>query len=213
MAQDDWFRNHAWSPAIAKAFFARLARSKDAGKRAQYLRIQAVELISTHKKTLVKVALQLLEKHVQEFTDPYERTQAHAQAAECYALLDNPEQAFQHFRESLEANRLAPHIDCGVTVEFPWLIANLRRSDLYDEALGLLPEEAGPFPVARFKIAATRAVIADDRGAGPEAVKNAYEALEAASATESGLRYHQALGLVGANYKDMVKWLRQRVSA
>jgi len=54
-------------------------------------------------------------------------------------------------------NRLAPHIDCGVTVEFPWLIANLRRSDLYDEALGLLPNEAGPFPVSRFKIAANGA--------------------------------------------------------
>jgi len=44
-------------------------------------------------------------------------------------------------------------------------------------------------------------------------VKNAYEALEAASETESGLRYHQALGLVGTNYKDMVKWLRKRVAA
>jgi hypothetical protein len=213
MARDDWFRNHAWSSAIADAFFARLSRSKDAGKRAQYLRIQAVELMSSHKESLVKVALQLLEQHLQEFTDPYERTQAHAQAAGCYAFLNDPEQAFRHFRASLEVNKQAPHIDCGVAVEFPWLIATLRRSDLYDEALALLPEEAGPFPVTRFKVAATRAVIADSRGSDREAVTNAHEALEAASATESSLRHHQALGLVGTSYQDMVQWLRKRVAA
>jgi hypothetical protein len=213
MAQDDWFRNHKWSPAISEAFFARLARSKGSAKRAQYLRIQAVELASTGKESLVRAALQLLERHLGEFSDPYEQTQAHAQAAECNALLNQPEKAFDHFRASLRANKQAPNVDCGVAVEFPWLIACHRRKDLYDEALELLPEDTGPFPVSRFKASAVRAVIADELGHAPEAVRNAYAALEAASQTESGLRYHKDLGLVGANHKEMVKWLRKRVAA
>jgi tetratricopeptide (TPR) repeat protein len=213
MARDDWYRNHRWSPAIAEAFFARLAKSRGPGNSAQYLRIQAVELASTGKESLVRVALQLLEQHLKEFPDPYEQTQAHAQAAECHALLNQPEQAFDHYRASLKANKQAPNIDCGVAVEFPWLIASLRRSDLYDEAMELLPDDAGLFPVSRFKASAARAVIADARGQAPEAVRNAYAALEAASQTESGLRYHQALGLVGPSYKEMVQWLRKRVAA
>ncbi|MBX3724803.1 MAG: hypothetical protein KF823_02665 [Xanthomonadales bacterium] len=213
MARDDWFRNHTWSPAIAEAFFARLAKSRGSGNRAQYLRIQAVELASTGKESLVRVALQLLEQHLEEFSDPYEQTQAHAQAAECHVLLKQPEQAFEHYRASLRANRQAPNLDCGVAVEFPWLIASLRRSDLYDEAIELLPDDTGPFPVSRFKASAARAVIADARGQAPEAVRNAYAALEAASQTESGLKHHRALGLVGPGHMEMVQWLRKRVAA
>jgi tetratricopeptide (TPR) repeat protein len=213
MARDDWFRNHNWSPAISAAFFARLAKSKGSAKRAQYLRIQAVELASTGKEKLVRAAMQLLEQHLDEFSDPYEQTQAHAQAAECNALLNQVDKAIDHFRASLIANKQAPNIDCGVAVEFPWLIACHRRKDLYDEALELLPEDAGLFPVSRFKASAVRAVIADARGQAPEAVRNAQVALEAASQTESGLRYHKALGLVGPNHKEMVQWLRKRVAA
>ena len=213
MARDDWYRNHTWSPAIAEAFFARLAKSRGLGNRAQYLRIQAVELASTGKGRLVRVALQLLEQHLNEFTDPYEQAQAHARAAECHALLNQPEQAFDHYRASLKANKQAPNLDCGVAVEFPWLIASLRRSDLYDEAMELLPDDTGLFPITRFKASAARAVIADARGQAPEAVRSAYAALEAASQTESGLRHHQALGLVGPGHKEMVQWLRRRVAA
>jgi tetratricopeptide (TPR) repeat protein len=213
MARDDWYRNHRWSPEIAEAFFARLAKSRGSRNRAQYLRIQAVELASTGKESLVRTALQLLEQHLKEFSDPYEHTPAHAQAAKCHALLNQPEHAFDHYRASLRANKQAPNLDCGVAVEFPWLIASLRRSDLYDEALELLPDDTGLFPISRFKASAARAVIADARGQAPEAVRNAYAALAAASQTESGLRYHQALGLVGPSHKEMVQWLRKRVAA
>jgi tetratricopeptide (TPR) repeat protein len=213
MARDDWFRNHRWSPAIADTFFARLGKSRGPAKRAQYLRIQAVELASTREENLVRVALQLLEQHLNEFSDPYEQTQAHARAGECHTLLNEPELAIDHFRASLRANRRAPNIDCGVSVELPWLIARLRRSDLYDEALKLLPDDTGPFPVARFKASATRAVIADAWGDAPVAVRSAYAALEAASHTASGLRNHKDLGLVGSGHKEMVQWLRKRVAA
>ena len=212
MPRDDWYRNHRWSPEIAEAFFARLAKSRGPSKRAQYLRIQAVELASTGKESLVRVALQLLGQHLREFADPYEQTQAHAQAAECHALMNQPEQAFDHYRASLKANERAPNLDCGVAVEFPWLVASLRRSDLYDEVMKLLPSDNGLFPVSRFKASAARAVIADARGQAPEAVRCAYAALEAASQTDSGLTYHRALGLVGPSHDEMVQWLRKRVA-
>jgi hypothetical protein len=213
MARDDWFRHHTWSPEISDAFFTRLARSRDARGRAQYLRIQAVELASTEDEALVRVALQLLERHLKEYSDPYERVQAHAQAAACHAQLSDPDQAFYHFNKSIEANTLAPNIDCGVNVEYPWLVAILRRSDHYDRALEIMPREASPFPISRFKLAAARAIIADARGVSADAVKYAYEAIAAAEATDSGFRNHRKLGLVGSSHKDMVQWCRKRVAA
>lgn len=176
-------------------------------------RIGVEPLASTRNKDLVHVALQLLAQHLMEFSDPYERTRAHAAAGSCHVLLNQPEQAFDHFRASLKANEQAPNIDCGVAVEFGWLAVCLRRSDLYDEALRLLPEDAGPFPISRFKAAAARAVIADAGGRVAEAVSNAHAALEAAAQTDSGFGYHQSVGLVGSGHEAMVRWLRLRVAA
>jgi hypothetical protein len=213
MAHDDWFRNHTWSPQVSEAFFARLAKSRNAGNRAQYLRIQAVELASTNDDSLVRVALQLLDQHLRDFDDPYERVRAHAQAAACHAQLLEPDEAFLHFRYSLEANRSAPNVDCGVNVEYPWLVATLRRIDHFDAALEVMPSEAPAFPISRFKLSAARAIIADARGESADAVRHAREALDAASATESGFRFHQKLGLVEGKHNDVLQWLRKRVVA
>src|SRR5205809_238226 len=45
--QDDWFRQKTWSEDIARKFFARLGRSRTPYHKAQYVKIQAVELLQT----------------------------------------------------------------------------------------------------------------------------------------------------------------------
>lgn len=73
-----------------------------------------------------------------------------------------------------------------------------RLSERYAQALEIL--DAGQnrltFPVDRYLWNEARALILQDQGRFSEARVHAQIALEAASETQSGFRYHQQLGLV-----------------
>ena len=50
----DWFRRKAWTKTDEEEFFTKLNRARKDG-RAQYLKIQAIELVQTKDKELLKV--------------------------------------------------------------------------------------------------------------------------------------------------------------
>jgi hypothetical protein len=209
VARDDWFRRRSWSSKDETEFFARLARSRGAVHKAQYLRIQAGELADVGRPKLTRVALDLLCKHLAEFSDPYERTQAHRDAAECHAQLGENDEAVKHFRLSIEENRRAPHIEPGTTLAFPWFIVSRQLTDLYDEALRTVESAHAAFPVQLFEVAAVRAVISEFRGETHAAAHYAREALQAANLRESQFRYHRQLGLVGSEHSAVVERLKK----
>lgn len=212
MARDEWFRNRTWSPSIEAQFLARLSRSRSAQHRAQYLRIQAIELAGAGTKALTGQALALLERHLAEFSDPYERTQAHAAAADCCDKLDRVDSAIVHFRASLSEGTRAPNLDCGVRIGFPWFIVSRRLINLYSEALELLPLEPPVFPVERFKVSTVRAVVAESRGQLEDARRHSQDALSTLDQPSPFAR-HPGLGLVEEAYAEAVRWLRQRAAA
>ncbi len=150
--------------SIEAQFLARLSRSRSAQNRAQYLRIQAIELAGAGTNALTGQALALLERHLAEFSDPYERTRAHAAAADCCDKLDRVDSAIVHFRASLSEGVRAPNLDCGVRINFPWFIVSRRLINLYSEAIELLPSELPVFPVERFKVSTVKAVVSESRG-------------------------------------------------
>ena len=67
MAQQDWFRNETWSEADRASFYARLKRSRTAGNKAQYLRIQATHLAGAGND---QAALGLLAEMRRDYPDP-----------------------------------------------------------------------------------------------------------------------------------------------
>jgi hypothetical protein len=209
VARDDWCRRKSWSSKDEAEFFARLARSRSPFHKAQYLRIQAGELAAVGRPDLTRVALELLSKHLAEFSDPYAQTQAHFAAAGCHAQLGDNEEAVKHFRLSLKENRQAPHIELGTTLEFPWFVVSRQLTALYDEALGMIESAHIAFPVQSFKAAVVRAVIAECRGETRAAAHYAREALSAAELRESQFRYHRQLGLVGPEYAVIMKRLKK----
>ena len=213
MTKHDWFRNRTWSESIARAFFARLERSRSIFHKAQYLRIQALTLEQTRVVSHVRIALELLQRVFVEFPDGSQLAAAHLQAARCHAELGDVATAVDQFRAALDAQSRCPGYDPGTALEFPWFVVERELSSHYDEALEVLATARLAFPVQYFQAAAVRAFVAEFRGDPEAASRNAREALGAAERQESGFRYHQSLGLVGDTHEATVARLKKLAAA
>jgi hypothetical protein len=64
----DWYRRKTWTATDEEEYFAKLARARKDGP-AQYLRVQAIELIETKDKNLLSAAATLLNKILTDFPD------------------------------------------------------------------------------------------------------------------------------------------------
>jgi hypothetical protein len=98
MAKDDWFRAETWTEATRTEFETRLARSRTAFHRAQYLRIQGITLTETNKRREISAGRGLLERVITEFPDEVmEVAGAHSALADSLAQED-PRKAIEHLR-------------------------------------------------------------------------------------------------------------------
>ena len=212
MSRDGWFRRTTWSPADRAEFFSRLKRTRSRGNQAQYLRIQAGHLAGTSVETLVRAGLELLDHMLQEYPDSStELAAAHHQRGVCLAQLGEYVRAIDAYRRALEVQRVHPHALTTAHTAFAELAVTLNRRDLFPEALTVLEEfsRVDVFPIHIFKREAAHALIAADGGEMEAARSHARRALAAASATESGFRYHVKVGLVGFVDPRLVERIRQ----
>ena len=194
----EWFRRSTWSERDAAEFEARLARSRGAARKAQYLRIQAVHLFQVGDLTLTRAALGLVDRVISEFPDQFQLAPALSLRAEALVDLGRPEEALETYMRALEARRAFPQVGDDGYLGYAELVIALRRGDLYNSALAVIDEfaEQPQFPVEEFRIATSRALIAAERNDLTGARAWAREALAAAAKSESPFRYHRKLGLV-----------------
>ena len=210
MGRDDWYRRSSWSDADQVEFFDRLGRSRSQFHKSQYLRIQAFHL---EDNGLLKEALNLLARLQQEWPHESQLAQAYNQEASCYLKLGDRSSAISAFRRSIEQENKGG-ITTNSRLDFLWLVATERLRDLYDEALEGLDDLSAPlaFPIAEFRKAGALALIYGDCGQTEIAQKHAKTALEAAAKTNSGLRYHQNLGLVSNPDRKIIRKLKRLAS-
>ncbi|MGN7809329.1 hypothetical protein [Flavobacterium sp. 22076] len=64
----DWFRKKTWAKDDEEHFFTKLSRARKNG-RAQYLKIQAIELLYTKDNKLLNIAKELLQKVLDDYPD------------------------------------------------------------------------------------------------------------------------------------------------
>jgi tetratricopeptide (TPR) repeat protein len=207
MKRNDWFRRTTWTHDDEREFFERLARSRTAFHKAQYLRIQAGSLAATGQASALRVALGLLDRLCTDFPEPSQLASAHLQAAQCHEALGNVSEAVRHFRLALAAQTRNPQVDPGTSLEFAWFIFEHQLTSLYDEAIGALDASHLAFPVQYFKANAIRAFVAKYRDDHIAASQYARKALESADLCSSPFRYHRPLGLVGEEYRPIVERL------
>jgi tetratricopeptide (TPR) repeat protein len=183
------------------AFFDKLSRAR--GKR-QYLRIQASTLASGHPE----VALRLLNKYF-ELGDHFDHAQAHVDRASAYLALGDVDRAIGAYEAALAREEQYPNLLTQASLDLPFLIASLRVTSRYQQALSLL-EQHRPrlaFPVDYFRWYAAHALILLAQGSTSRAREHAQLALDAAGKEHSGFRYHPSVGLVGSQYDDIRKQL------
>lgn len=205
MTGEAWFRRTRWSPSNRADFQARLARSRSAGARAQYLRIQALHLQQIGSEPMYEAALELLDQLLADYPMAVELSEAHAQRAECLAGLGRTEEALQAFRAALEVQRRFPYSTGLAHIKFAELAFKLRREELFTEALAVLDEFGGKefLPAPAYRFAAAYALLSDTAGNRSAARHFARAAIVAASATKSGLHHRPELGLVTADPNEL----------
>ena len=198
MSKTEWYRRTTWSDADREDFNAHLKRSRGAGNKSQYLRIQAAHLAEAGHHA---AAIELLERLFAESPQRIEFAQAHTQMADSLAKLEKIEPAIREYRLALQIERDFPNVRTNAWLYFGWFVVERQLTGLYDEVLRVLQEFRGDggfeFLAVEYRYAVIQALLADDRGEKARAREFAQKALAEAVKGHSGLRYHPMVGLVG----------------
>lgn len=191
-----WYRRRTWSIDDQAAFFARLRRSRSGFHKAQYCRIQALELQQANN---YKAALDLLDLLMTEWPIDAQKAAVYCQKAECLEKLGDHEGTITAYKLVFDTQRKGRSEITGAHLKYGLMVALAPYPGLYDEAISVLDEFSSStlsFPIEDFMAAAVRAVITDARGNRELASRYAMTALAAAAKTHSGLARHATLGLV-----------------
>jgi hypothetical protein len=203
VADESWYRNTDWSPAIAARFEEGLRHTRDKG---QFLRIQATSLAPREPE----VALQLLERY---FALPVRLFEAWARELQgrLRESLGDDDAALASYLAALEAERLKPSVVSRSHLRFAELV--LRRDDAprYLDALAVLQarETHTESALEEFARCAASAQLLERLGDAPRARDYARAALDAASRPESGLGFADGRGLIRQDQAPLIERLRR----
>ena len=205
----DWFRRQTWTTVDEEEFFAKLGRARKDG-RAQYLKIQAMELVSTGNTELLNIAETLLNKILTEYPyDNFNKSSVLNVLGRIYGLRKNFTKAISFYKQSLDFEKIYPNVITASFLDFSELVIQTERKDLYDYTEELLRHKAPNllFPIEKYKVFSILSIISKENGQIDVAKSYAELAEQSATAETSGLHYHKYLGIV----KEREIWLDKLV--
>lgn len=183
--------------------------------RSQLIRIQAEHL---EKAGYIDDAVELLQKVVSDYPDTFDIAQVHHQLATCAERKGKTDEAVVHLRDALAAEGRTPNYKTRAWLTFGRIVAEHRLRDLYGEFLNLVRGQSQAdltsntiFPVDRYLLSATLAIISEDQGEHAVAVEHAKAAIAAADLTHSGFRYHPHTGLVQEKDTPLYRSIRRMI--
>lgn len=205
----DWYRQKSWSKDDEEYFFTKLGRARKDG-RAQYLKVQAIELIQTKDEKLLDVAESLINKLFSEYPDDrFNRPDALVALGNIYQLKNNDNKAIDYYKQAIDFEIIYPQVRTQAYMYFSELVIKQKDVKLYDIVEKILLERipGALFPIVKYKGYSILSIINSHRHNAQQAEH--YEALAEQNATKetSGLRYHKYLGIV----KDRDSWLDKLV--
>ncbi len=202
---DNWYRNEVWNSEIEREFFSKLSRARS--QRDQYIVIQALSLA----KVEPKVALTLIDLYFSSKKTDFDDLRALMAKVDALAALGDRKGAVEAKKAILNLEKKKKSQRSNEFVDYPFYVAMESISEEYTAVIALLDERFGElaFPVQIFKWHAAKGLILHEMGNLEVAKEHAKFALDAAQIKRSFFRFHQNLGLVGNEYKDVVKRLRK----
>lgn len=209
----DWFRRKTWSKTDEEEYFAKLGRARKDG-RAQYLRVQAKELIEMKEKSLLSVAETLLNRILIEYPDSrIEKSQTYNSLGEIYKLRVDYETALEYFQKSLDFEKEFPNVITSVYLNFSETVVRAEKTELYDKVEKLLTEKINKdtlkFPIQNYIMYSVMTVISKYKG-DLEQTKIYSDLAEKNAITQTNSLWNpqkKKLGIV----KDRIKWLDKLV--
>jgi tetratricopeptide (TPR) repeat protein len=209
----DWYRRKTWTKTDEEEYFAKLGRARKDG-RAQYLRVQAIELIETKDKNLLSVAETLLNRILTDYPDNrIEKSQTLNSLGEIYKLREDYETALDYFQKSLDFEKEFPNVITTAYLNFSETVVRAEKTELYDKVENLLMEKINEdtlkFPVQNYIMYSVMTVISEYKGDLGRSKIYADLAEKNATTQTNSLWNPQKknIGIV----KDRIKWLDKLV--
>ncbi|WP_157805336.1 tetratricopeptide repeat protein [Confluentibacter citreus] len=206
----EWYRKKSWTENDKEHFFTKLKRARK-DNRAEYLRIQAVELIETDNPKLLEVAESLLTQMLTEYPDEnFSISSALNSLGDIYYKQNKLEKAIDFYKKSVDFEKKYPNLKTQSYLGYSELIIKTNKIDQFDFVKRIILERFNNifFPVEKYKTASILSIIYQRENQTDLAEKYANIAEHNANKETSGLRYHKNLGIV-SNRKS---WLDKLVN-
>jgi hypothetical protein len=194
----DWYRHKTWSDEDETEFHRKLNKARKI-KRAQYLRIQAVELVATKTDANMQAAQDLLTTLLAEYPEnKIERAQALQALGETYEYQGEIEKALELYRSAIDYEREFPNVQTNAYLNYAELIVKTKNLTYYEFVESLLMSKIDGllFPIGKYKAFSILSIINYYKNNKEQARYFADLAEQNANAETSGFRYHKHLGLV-----------------
>ena len=118
----EWYRQKSWSKEEEEYFFTKLGRARKDG-RAQYLKIQAIELVETKDEKLLEVAESLLGKLFSEYPeDRFNRPGAFVALGDIYQLRNDYDKAIDYYKQAIDFEVIYPQLQTQAYIYFSELV-------------------------------------------------------------------------------------------
>jgi tetratricopeptide (TPR) repeat protein len=194
----DWYRRKSWTKTDEEEFFAKLSRARKDG-RAQYLKIQAIELVETKDPKLLEAAELLIQKLFADYPDDkLERSSSLETLGDIYKHKQQFDKAIEFYKQAVEFEKTYPNVQTQSYLEYSELVVKLKKQDQYHfaEQIVLKRVKSSMFLVEKYKAFSILSIISNFKGDNEKAKEYAALADKNASAETSGLRHHKYLGVV-----------------
>ncbi|MES2447122.1 MAG: hypothetical protein V4546_08065 [Bacteroidota bacterium] len=207
----EWYRRKTWTKIDEEEFFAKLSRARKDG-RAQYLKIQAIELVDTQNRELLIVAEILLNKMLTEYPDDnFNKGSALHTLGDICRINEDYKVAIDFYKQALDFETIYPNVRTQAYLDYSELVVKTNKSELFEELEKILLQRYSGlmFPIEKYKVNSILSILNRVKGHQAEARQYADLAEQFATADTSGIRYHKYLGVV----QERDNWLDNLVQS
>lgn len=209
----DWYRRKTWTKTDEEEYFTKLGRARKDG-RAQYLRIQALELAGTKLENLLIVAETLLNKILTEYPDnKFEKSQTLNQLGNIYKFREEYSKAIEYFQKSLDFELEYPQVTTSSYLDFSETVIKAQKIELYEDVYKLLTQKMNEktlkFPYQNYLMYSILSIISEFKN-DTENAKKYSDLAEINATTETNTLWNPHKKHIGI-VKERKTWLDKLV--